>query len=50
MRLVDYAFMAIGIVALSLSFRFLSSTSPEAGGLTLVRADAHKAARRSTRR
>jgi len=32
MRLVDYAFMAIGIVALSLSFRFLSSTSPEAGG------------------
>lgn len=32
MRLVDYVFMAIGIVALSLSFRFLSSTSPEAGG------------------
>ena len=32
MGLVDYAFMAIGIVALSLSFRFLSPTSPEAGG------------------
>jgi hypothetical protein len=32
MRLVDCTFMAIGIVALSLSFRFLSSVSSGAGG------------------
>jgi len=31
-RLADSAFMAIGIVTLSLSFRFLSSMSPKADG------------------
>jgi hypothetical protein len=32
LRLADSVFVAIGIVTLSLSFRFLSSTSPEGGG------------------
>ena len=32
LRLADSVFVAIGIVTLSLSFRFLSSTSPEGDG------------------
>jgi hypothetical protein len=49
MRLLSSAFMAIGVVALSLSFRFLSSVGPEANGAnSTIERDAPQAGRPSS--